>query len=456
MKIKNYIFLALFFVLPLFSQEKGEMADKIHITGDELIGYEEKGERMREVVGHVVLTHGNIVITCDRAIQYIKLNDARLIGNVVVTQDTLTIKTPEGFYYGNKRYAYSEKGVTLDDRKVVLTADTGKYLFNENKAEFRGKVKLTDKVNVLTSLDLDYFRREDRAVAWNSVKIVDSVNTIYSDSLIFMRKLRTTDGFGNIQIHNSHDNVYIFGQRLFDDRNKNYSRIDKKPFLIQIDTTTSGVIDTFYIKSVLMETFRDSAERFIATDSVQLLRGTFSSRNDKTVYDRKHSEIITAKIGEEGKQPIIWNDNVQLTGDSISVKMQKNSIKLIDVVNNTLTVSKNLKFPARYDQISGGRLVMHFDTLGLNLTEVFGNVLSYYYMYDDSTSKGVVKASSKDAKIYFENKKVASVKLFVDPKSEYHPENLIKGNEKKFLLPRFELFENHPVKGDLLRGVTIK
>jgi hypothetical protein len=43
------------------------------------------------------LTQGDVIITCQKAIQYISRNDAELIGNVVVRQDSLIIETPTLF-----------------------------------------------------------------------------------------------------------------------------------------------------------------------------------------------------------------------------------------------------------------------------------------------------------------------------------------------------------------------
>ncbi|MCK7524562.1 MAG: hypothetical protein MZV64_46565 [Ignavibacteriales bacterium] len=76
-----------------------------------LVGKMVNGESTREVYGNVVLTQGDVIITCDKAIQFISRNDAELIGNVIVKKDTLTIKTPRGFYYGNLAKTRSNAGV---------------------------------------------------------------------------------------------------------------------------------------------------------------------------------------------------------------------------------------------------------------------------------------------------------------------------------------------------------
>ena len=61
-------------------------------------------------------------------------------------------------------------------------------------------------------------------------------------------------------------------------------------------------------------------------------------------------------------------------------------------------------------------------------------------------SLGLLKSSAKDIIIEFEKSKVTDVKMFGSPISEYHPENLVEGNEKIFTLPTFILYSNKPDK----------
>ncbi len=123
--IKAFVISFLFLVIfssTLFAQERNEM---ITVIGDSLIGKMIEGESIREVIGNVTLTQGKVVVTCNRAIQYLSRNEAELIGNVVLKQDSLTIKTEQGFYFGNSKTTKSVSGIVLDDQKVRLSADSG-------------------------------------------------------------------------------------------------------------------------------------------------------------------------------------------------------------------------------------------------------------------------------------------------------------------------------------------
>ncbi|HOJ19292.1 MAG: LPS export ABC transporter periplasmic protein LptC [Ignavibacteriales bacterium] len=477
MRGRAILFIILLLTLSLWGQDTTK---SITVIGNELTGRVENGESVREVSGNVILTQGNVIITCDRAIQYLARNDAKLIGNVVVTQDTLTIETPEGFYFGNIRKAFSDKGVKLNDSKVILTANTGEYLFNENKADFRERVRLYDTVSTMTADRLIYYRFLDQATAYGRVKITDKSNSINADSLTHFRIKQETYGYGDVVIENKENGTKIFGNYIEDYRLQDFSIIDKNPRLIQIDTVYGGgrdsvvfseedstvikerialapdtlqSIDTLIIKAEVMEAFRDTVNLFIARDSVEIIRKNFSSRNDQTLYFRNEEKIITNKMGEKNNPPVMWYDYTQLSGDSLSIYLKGNRINRVLVRTNALIVSQNELALTRYDQISGRDINMHFREGEISKVEVFENVLSLYNMYEENKPNGLIKASSKEAIIEFESRKVSTVRLYGEPKSDYYPENLIKGKEKEFVLPKFKIYEDKPVKEKLLETI---
>ena len=448
----------------IYSQEKQNI---ITVVGDSLVGRMLNGETVREVFGNVVLTQGNVRITCKKAIQYISRNDAELIGNVIATQDTLVITTDQGYYYGNERKAESVSGVTLNDKKVVLTADTGSYFFNDSKAVFKSRVILKDTSSTVTSDQLIYYKDEGKTVAIGNVKIIEGNNIIKADSLVHFRESRITIADRNVKISSLENNTVVYSQHLEDYPEKHYTFINQSPLLIQIDTTyinatktdslssmrdTSGMqIDTLIIRSQKMESFRDTSDFYKAIDSVRILRGMFASVNNFTEYFRKEGKITTEKILPASPQPILWYDNSQLTGDSTVVYIKGNNIDKLDVERNAFILSQNKIFKNRFDQISGNKIIIRFEKGNIVQTDVYGGIHSIYYLYDGDTPNGLTKSSSESAKIYFEDNKVSTVKLYGTPNSEYYPEKQVKGSEPAFTLPGYVIHNNRPEKQNLLK-----
>lgn len=462
-------------------QKQAQQDQYITVVGDSLKGKMVDGESIREVYGHVVLTQGKLIITCEKAVQYLSRNDADLEGNVVAKQDTLTIITPKANYFGNQKRTRSVSGIRLNDTKVILVADSGDYFFREDRAFFQGDVKMYDSSSTLTSDVMTYYKLQNRMVATGHVKIIDSTNTIYADSLEHFRTSRVTFANKNVKILNSGNNVVIYGDHLEDYAERSYTLINKNPLLIQIDSTitqdttlntdsekvygpvqdstierginikSSVQVDTLVIRSEIMEAYRDSLNRFEAKDSVKIVRGTFASRNDYSIYFKKPGRIITKKMGQVRPQPVMWNENTQMTGDSINIHLVNNRLKLIDVIGNAFLLSQNQIYTKRYDQISGDTIFISFDSTGITSTEVRNQVLSIYYHYENNAGNGLTKSSSQNALILFKNRKTDQIKMQGFVKSDLYPEKMVEHRELSYTLPGYVLFTNRPTKEDLIK-----
>jgi len=449
------IILYLIVISPIiFAQERTET---IKVVGDSLIGKVINGESVREIYSNVVLTQGNVIITCDKAVQFIAKNNAILKGNVIARQDSLTIITEEGFYFGNERRTKSTAGIMLDDRKVILEADSGEYFFDEDRAFFQTNVTLFDSVMTLFADELTYFQNEDRAVAIGKVKIVDSSNEIMADKLQHFRNTKISFADINVKIRSLENNITIFGDHLEDYPERKYTLINKNPILIQYDTSyVSGNeinVDTLIIKAGIMEAFRDTSNIFKAVDSVKIIKGDFASVNDFTLYLRDNETIITQKVSEEAGQPILWYENSQLTGDSITIYLEDKNIKQLDVIDKAFMLSQNRKYKKRFDQTSSKNVKLFFANNNLLKAEFEENVLSIYYLYEEEEANGLTKSSAKDVSIIFDDNEVTEVRLYGAPTSEYHPEKQVAGNERAFTLPKFNFYQNRPEKSDLLQNI---
>jgi hypothetical protein len=195
-----------------------------------------------------------------------------------------------------------------------------------------------------------------------------------------------------------------------------------------------------------MEVYREPVQKFIATDSVRIIRDLFASKNDLTVYLKDDDKIITQKISPEHSQPVLWYDNSQLTGDSITIYLADNKIRELDVNGNAFMVTQNKNYLQRFDQSSASDIKMFFEDNKIQKAEFFGNVYSIYYLYEEDQPNGLLKANSSDAVIVFEDNEVSEVKLYGNPGSEYYPEQQVEGNEKTFLLPKFIFINDRPDK----------
>lgn len=430
--------------------------DDLRVTGNQLTGKRINGEQVREVTGNVKIYQGDVVINCNKAIQFFTQNKVELIGDVVINQNNTNIYTEEGIYYGKTKTAFSDAGIKMFREGTELTADTGYYYFDDELAEFFGNVNLIDSGMTLNSKNLDYFSKEEKAVAVGMVTVRDSASVLNTDSLIYYDKKDITYAYKNVEIYNKEDKLRIFGDALTDIDSLNYTKVSGNTLLMQEDTAASGKIDTLLIAAGFMESYSDSSKKLIAIDSVKIIRGDFSSVNIRTEYYYDEERIFTVKAPNELKPPVLWYENSQLVGDTVNIYLKDRALKLIDIVQNSFILSKHEKYEYRYDQISGDTIKMFFETGDLIRTEVYGNMLSIYYNYDEGKPNGLIKSSAEDAKIYFEDNSAEQVNMYGQPISEYHPENTVNGKELDFTLPMFIIYENRPKKENLLERINRK
>jgi lipopolysaccharide export system protein LptA len=453
----SFLLIYILFSCGIIKAQSG--SERIIVIGDSLVGKIVDNESVREVIGNVKLSQGNVVITCNKAIQYIARNEAELIGNVIVKQDSLTLQTEKGFYYGNLKKTKSTSGIILDDTEVVLSADSGQYFFDEAKAFFQTNVKLVDSVTTLLSNELTYYRNQDKSIATGNVKISDLSNLIIADTLTHFRKTKFSIADGNVSIKSLKDNLTIFGDHLEDNGQLKYTLINKNPVLMQIDTTitksdTSMTIvkfDTLLIKSKVMESFRSGTNIFKATDSVKILRDSFASINDLTTYYRDKEKIITDKISEDAPRPVLWYENSQLIGDSITIYLEDGAIKNLTVDFNSFMLSQNKNYNQRFDQTSSDSVHLYFINNKLERAEFAGKVQSIYFMYEEEVANGLVKSTAHKAVIVFRENEIDQVRLYGSPTSEYYPEVKVEGLERTFTLPKFVFKENRPLKTDFFK-----
>ncbi|MBK8945255.1 MAG: LPS export ABC transporter periplasmic protein LptC [Ignavibacteriae bacterium] len=439
---KNILIISILISLQIIAQSNQK---QITIIGDSLKGKLIEGENIREVIGNVIITQDDVTITCGKAIQNINKNSAILIGNVILTQDSVVIKTEKGNYFGNEKITTSDTLVHLENKSTNLFANSGKYDLNTKIAEFKGDVLFYDSVTTLHSQKLIYEKDIEKIIATKNVEVSDSVSKINSDSLIHFRISKLTEGFGKIKIYSKENNVTIFGNQLLDDKQNNISKIFGNPFLTQIETLSDSTYDTLYIQSKYMEAKRDNNSKLIAIDSVKIIRGDFLSNNDFTIYDQASEEITILKQKEK-PIPILWYEKTQITGDSIYIFLDSSKIKNVDIINNAIMISQDSVYQFRFNQMSGDSIYLKFSNGDLVQTNVYGNVLSIYYLFEENEPNGLLKSSAEKYKIFIDENKVTDVKLYGSPVSEYHPENLVEGNEKAFTLPTFILYENKPDK----------
>lgn len=376
---------------------------------DSLVGGVVNGEDVRELIGNVQIVQESVRIRCDHALQYIARGTIELTGNVVVEDDSLIITAPRGFYYRDPRRAEAFGRVTLDDGVSRLEADYGEYLVDARTAFFHTRVVASDSGSILNA-----------------------------DSVRYDRIRRFMDARGRVVLFSTEDRVTISGGHLEHDAAHAYSRITVEPVLLQRDSTGEGV-DTLIVRSLVMESFRDSTRRLVASDSVRIVRDDLAGTAGSVVFFTAGDSILLRTT------PVLWYAETQVTGDSINLYLRKRELERITVMGNAFAVSRSdSQFTGRYDQLTGEWLTMAFARKKLERIDVDIRATSIYFLYEDSAANGVNKTSGDRIVMRFAGGQAKAIHVYGGVEGQYIPEVMVGRREDEYRLPGFVWRDDRP------------
>lgn len=457
----------------LYSQDKIELKKSDQLTGKTI-----DGKTVREATGNVHFVQGNVNVFCNDAIQYIDDNKIELKGNVKIYQDTLSLFTSKATYYGTDKHAVCEGGVTLKDPNATLRADGGVYYFSEAKAIFKGDVIIVNPTYRITSKELTYFRnsedsfakgdvivttdsavikaenidfykRQGKTYAVQNVSIDSDSSIIYSDTLTDYSFEKKSIAVGNVKILNLRNKLVVTGKYAENYDRIKYSFVKGNARLTQVENEK----DTLFIFSDVLETFRTIPERYKAKENVEIVRGTFLAKADTAVF----AKTKDANVEEMSlfPRPIIWQDNLQLTADSIYAQIVNRKLSMVyakklegyPLSKNSfmLTANRDTFFVERYDQITGRDIKLKFENDTIKNVNVYKNSSSIYYVYDDLKANGVNIVDGENMYITFDDsQKVSKIRIEKNSKGQYVPEAKITTVQTR--LPGFILRTDKPAK----------
>ncbi len=405
---------------------------------------------VRSFLGSVRFHQGNVRISCVRAEQNMTTNLAELTGNVVIIQDSLTIKCPHCIYDPATKIARADGGVSLTDGVVTLTAETGLYNVQTRIASFHKRVRIVNDTATITSRDLEYDRTTEVAVATNDVRVVDSSAVITCAWLRNDRRAQRSTCRGNVRVAGKRDRNLLFADTVVHDHRTNYTLLPRTPLLLHVDSarTEGGAwrYDTTFVTALRMEAFRADSERYLADDSVRILRADMQARGGAARFERWR-DIITLT-----RSPVLWTGNTQITGDSVTVFLRNDSLDHIHVDGAAFAHSPADSLHAdRRDQLAGGRIELMFRLDSLRTVRVAKNAQSVYFGFEEGRAKGANRASGDTIVITMKRGHPHEVLTLGGGEGQYWPEKLVRKSVPDFRLNGYQDLEAlRPRRGDFL------
>lgn len=340
-------------------------------------------------------------------------NQVYYLNGANTTQDDSKIYSKKGFYNTNTKYLKLKDSVVINHPDYSIKADTLEYSTASKTSYFLGPTYIDLSEEKIYCEAGFYNRKLEIGQFEKNAIIKKDKQALLGDSIYIDKPNNLSKAYYNVELIDDNENLSVKGQEGYFDRNNNYSYITKDVLFAQGtgDDTLYMVCDT-----LLLVQENDSNQNFYAFRNVLLFQNEMQAKCDSLAYNYSDSLI---KLFYD---PVIWNGESQLTGDSIELLSYDNKLQKLYVKNNGFIVSLSDSLPVKYDQIKGRNLTGYFTKGKLSAMDVIGNGETIYYAKEeDGKYTGVNKAICSDIKIKFKNGKIDRIKFLTKPEATFYP-----------------------------------
>lgn len=415
----------------------------------------------------VQFEHQGADLWCDAAIFYNQENRLRAIGNVRMQQGD-SIELNSGFleYNGETKLAKAYKEVILADNSMTLTTDTLFFDREQQKSYYNSGGKVVDSTNVLTSVLGTYFMEMKKVIFQKEVKIKNPDYTLDSEEMNYYRNSKnvylygpstivgqdyrlycergfynTIDekGYGVKNTRIDYNDRIMVGDSIYFNKKKSFASATNN--IVITDTINKGVVRAHYAevhkeKDSLFATKRAVAISAVEKDSLFIHGDTlmitgppefrklrafrnakFFKSNLSGKCDSIHSEESTG-VTQLLRNPILWNLENQMTGDTIHLisNLETEKLDSLYVFKNAFVVSKDTVGNEGYNQAKGIELFGKFDNNELRTVDLVKNTEVIYYMYNDKNEPlGINKTACSKIRLELENNDIRDITFFTNP-----------------------------------------
>lgn len=480
----SYILFVIFGLLinvHLFSQNR-EKETRVELIRADVMRFDKSiAPDARRLIGDVRLKHDDAIMYCDSAWQFTDDNRFNAYSNVFIqVSDSVEISGDKLFYNGNTSIAELHGNVKMVDNQMTLTTQHLYYNLETNTANYIDGGEIVDVENTLTSVWGFYFADEKNFFFRGDVELVNPQYVMNSDTLRYNTMSEIAYFFGPTTIVSDDNTIfckngwydtkndiarfskdawftngeqYLSGDSLFYDRNKGYGNAIKNILLkdsVQ-QTLITGQFAEHFEHEYFSEVTREAVLTVIAqNDSLFLhadtLRSIHDEENDKRMLFAYHkakffrkdlqglSDSIVYNFSDSTiylyHNPVIWNENHQLTASRIELKTAENNrVESIHLFDAAFIVS--MEDTSAFNQIKGKKLIGYFRENELHRIDVFGNGEALYYVRDeDENLVGINKSLSSDMRIYFEDNMVSRIVLFTNADANMFPPSEIPMDQR--------------------------
>lgn len=411
-------------------------------------------ENRLKAIGNIRLKQGDSIQMTSGKINYdgnTKL--AKAWENVVLNNSDMTLRTDTLYFNREKQESYYNSSGTIVDTANTLTSTIGRYYMIPKKYQFINDVYIKNPEYTIESEQLDYYTSSRNAYMYGPSTITGKTYKIYCERGFYDTTIESGYGIKNTRI--DYNNRIIEGDSVYFDKATEFASATNN--ITVTDTINNGIIrahyaEVFKAKDSLFATKRAVSISLVEQDSLymhgdtlmltgkpeqRILRAFRNAKFYKTDLSGKCDSIHfdqTTGITQLITDPILWNLENQMTGDSIHLISDLETEKLdsLKVINNAFIISQDTIGKTGFNQAKGKDLFGKFIENELKIIDLVKNTEVIYYMYnDDDELLGINKTICSSIRLLMAENDIEDITFYTEPDGDIFPEKDLPKSSRK-------------------------
>lgn len=372
-------------------------------------------------------------------------------GKIVSSANKNTLTSGRGIYHSNTETFYFRQNVVLKNPDYTVNCDTMQYNSLKEVTYFFGPTTITgDKTSIYCENGY-YNTKKDQSRFGKDARVTSETTVLLGDSIYYDGKLQYGEVFRNVSIRDTTENYVISG-----DYGKHEEKVEKSFVTGHALLTQYFEGDSLLMHADTLFTQPDTSGNDIvkAFHKVKIFKSDLQGKCDSLVYTKADSTMRMFVA------PVLWTEQNQITGDSISIVTTDGKMEKLLVHGNAFIISDaEAKGDSirggglRYNQIKGRNMTGYFVDNDLRHVYVEGNGQVIYFPTDDKKEKplavGHNKGECSNIFITIENNALQRIRMETETNSVFTP--LKMANPSVFKLDDFIWHEaERPLSADAI------
>ncbi len=402
-------------------------------------------------------------------------------GGCLMNKDSSFIESSNGYYYAKEDRFLFQMKVEMQSDTVLMKTDSLAYLAKENRAVFLTKTLAWQGDGFLMAKGGWYDRNNEYIHFSNDVYIKTKNNEIWAKEIDFDRKTGNAKLEYDVQVLDTAQSAIILADRVNYTSKPESIVLEKEPS-IALFTVENEVRDTLFFSAdtiiyqtrlhkdvdssviTISKQRKDLSKRDPITEIYSSLKAKASLLN-KTNSDTVNVDTLTVNMDTvkvkfltafknvkfyrsniQGvcdslqfnsldslirlyKEPIIWNENKQLSADSIQVILSGRKLKKAELNSSAFVVMQ--EDSSHYDQVKSADIIIFFEDGKLSKFDALGSASVLFFFEEDSVLTTMNEKECKALSATMLDNKIHRVRYFENINSNAYPLFNLPDNKQK-------------------------